>query len=138
MPSALPRSELVVRLLSLAESQGNSVSTDGDVVGGTREAISANWFLGGRKVVYTFSVRLDEAAHEARLREAATERSWGIPPPTFTVEKSSQRETRVFQSRTDTGVGGGGTLEYGRLRELIEQAVHDGGWQFVFDVGKQP
>lgn len=138
MPSTLPRSELAARLVSVAESQGHSTVTTNDGVAGSRDAISAKWFLGGRKVVYTFSIRLDESVHEARLREASTERSWGIPPPTFSVEKTTQRGTRVSESRTDKGVGGGGTLEYGRLRGAVEQTIRDGGWQFTFEAGKMP
>ena len=65
MPSALPRSELVARLLSLAESQGHSISTDGDGGGGTREAISAKWFLGGSKVVYHLREAVAQAVRAA-------------------------------------------------------------------------
>jgi hypothetical protein len=38
----------------------------------------------------------------------------------------------------DRSVGGGGTLEYGRLREAMEAAVRDAGWQFAFEAGRNP
>ncbi len=139
MSDALLRSELAVRLTALATNQGvANAATSGSTISGQHDAIAAKWFLGGRKVTYRFSITLDEGTQQARFRESSSESSWGIPPPAFTVEKSSQRGTRVSQSRTDTGVGGGGTLEYGRLRESVEQAVRDGGWQFVFEAGRQP
>lgn len=34
------------------------------------------------------------------------ESSWGLPPPTFTVETTSQFGSRVNTTRTDAGVGG--------------------------------
>ena len=139
MPDALLRSELSIRLTALARNQGvANAAPSGNAISGQHDAILAKWFLGGRKVAYRFSVQLDEAIPQARFREMSSESSWGIPPPTFTVAKTTQRGTRVSESRTDKAVGGGGTLEYGRLREQIEQAVRDGGWQFVFEAGKQP
>lgn len=139
MSDALLLSELTVRLTTLATNEGvANAAASGGTISGQQDAIAAKWFLGGRRVTYKFSITLDEGTQQARFREASSESSWGIPPPAFTVEKSSQRGTRVSQSRTDTGVGGGGTLEYGRLRESVEQAVRDGGWQFVFEAGKLP
>ncbi|MFM8495127.1 MAG: hypothetical protein ACKOEM_06320 [Planctomycetia bacterium] len=62
------------------------------------------------------------------------ESSWGLPPPTFTVETTSQFGSRVNTNRTDTGVGGGGTLEFGKFREDFERAVQDAGWKFVYEI----
>jgi hypothetical protein len=139
MPDVLPRSELAVRLTSLAASQGlATAAASGDTLTGQHDAILAKWFLGGRKVVYRFSVQLDEATRQARFREVSSESSWGIPPPTLTIEKTSQSGSRVSATRTDKSVGGGGTLQYGRLREAIEQAVRDAGWQFTLEPGKMP
>ena len=58
----------------------------------------------------------------------------GLPPPTFTVETTSQFGSRVNTYRTETGVGGGGTLEFGKFREDFERAVQDAGWKFVYEI----
>ncbi len=55
-------------------------------------------------------------------------------PPALKVETSSQYGTRVKQTRTDTSLGGGGRLEFGKFREQIEQAARVVGWEFVYDV----
>jgi hypothetical protein len=70
-----------------------------------------------------------------RYRESAIETSWGLPPPTLKFETTSQFGTRVTQTRTDTSVGGGGRLEFGKFRQQIKQAAHDAGWEFVHEVG---
>jgi hypothetical protein len=139
MPSPVQKSDLLERLLSAATGDGvQSRSTSGDTIAGEQTVIGSKWFLGGRKVNYKFSCRLDETAHEVKFREMSSESSWGVPPPTLTVEKTSQRGAQVSQSRTDKSVGGGGSLEYGRLRAAIERAVQDAGWQFTLEAGKTP
>lgn len=139
MPDALPGSELLSRLASTASAHGvKTASGDAGTLSGEQDAILAKWFLGGRKVGYRFSCRLDDATREVRFREMAKESSWGIPPPTMTVEKTSESGTRVSTSRTDRSVGGGGTLDYGGLREVFEQAVRDAGWRFTLEVGRTP
>lgn len=134
----IPGSELLVRIVDLAHGRNVDASSDGASAAGHHDAIIAKWFLGGRKLTYKFSARLDEGARQLRFRESATESSWGIPPPTLTVEKSSQHGAHVSTSRTDTGIGGGGTLDYGRLRDAVEQAVRAAGWQFTLETGKMP
>jgi hypothetical protein len=97
-------------------------------------AIKAKWLLGGRKVTSNFTCTLDPAAHEARFRESAVESSWGLPPPTFTVQTTSQFGVRVKETRVDKGVGGGGILAFGTFRESVERAVKDAGWAFLYEV----
>ena len=140
MPSLLSKADLLSRLCAIAAAEGiDPASTGGDTVLGAQSAIVSKWFLGGRKVVYKFSCRLDEPARLVRFREMTTETSWGIPPLTLTVEKTSQRGGRVSESRTDKSVGGGGgTLNYGQLRSALEQAARDVGWQFTLEAGKVP
>lgn len=113
-------------------------SADDRTVSGTLETIKAKWFLGGRKVSYRMACSVDEPSRTVRFREAAIESSWGIPPPTLTVERTTQHGTRVSESRTDRGVGGGGHLDYGGLREALEQTARAGGWQFTLELGKMP
>lgn len=139
MADTIPQSEMVGRLVSIADAHGVKVtSTDDRTLSGIREAITSKWFLGGRKVVYRIACQVDGASRTVRFREAATESSWGLPPPTLTVERTTQRGTDVWKSRTDRSVGGGGHLDYGGLRDAVEQAVRGGGWQFTVDVGKMP
>jgi hypothetical protein len=69
---------------------GLTVREDGQHgLSGQAEKIRAKWWLGGRKVDYRMSCRLTEPDHIAHFREAVVERSWGIPPPTLTVETTS-------------------------------------------------
>ena len=100
----------------------------------SQTAITSKWFLGGRKVTDTVTCRLVPEAHEVHLREVAMETSWGMPPPTFTVETTTQSGTRVTSTRTDTSVGGGGRLEFGKFREELAKVTRDAGWTFVYDV----
>ena len=139
MADPLSSSELASRLATVAVGAGvASAAAAGPRLAGQHDAITANWFLGGRKVAYRFSVQLDEAVRQARFREASSESSWGIPPPTLTVEKTSQSGSRVSETRTDKGIGGGGTLKFGRVREAIDQATRAAGWQFAYEAGKAP
>jgi hypothetical protein len=107
---------------------------DDHTVTGTLTAIKAKWFLGGRKVTSNFTCTLDPASHEAHFRESAVESTWGMPPPTFTVQTTSQYGARVNTTRVDKSVGGGGILEFGKFREEVEQAVKDAGWEFLYEV----
>lgn len=132
----LAQADLVALLSSIAVSHGGTAShPDDDTVSGTLTAITSRWFLGGRKVTSNFRCTLDAATHEARFRESAVESSWGLPPPTFTVETTSQYGSRVSTTRTDKSPGGGGTLEFGTFRKNVERAVQEAGWKFVFEVG---
>ena len=128
-------SELQDRISACATSRGgNARQPDANTVEGTLIAITANWFLGGRKVTNTFRCVLDQVAHAVHFRETAVESSWGLPPPTFTVKTSSQYGSRVSEARTDKSPGGGGRLEFGRVREDVEKTANDCGWRFVHEV----
>ena len=127
--SELSRAELLARLSSLATSHGGTASTPDDrSVEATLTAILSKWFLGGRRVTSHFRCSLDAATHEAHLRESAVGTSWGLPPPSFTVETNSQSGNRV-----DTSVDGG-ALEFGKFRKTAKEVVQDAGWRFVFKV----
>jgi hypothetical protein len=123
------------RLVAIVNAAGGSAATpDERTVSGTLTAISAKWFLGGRKVTNTIRCVLDPLAHEVRFREAAVDSSWGLPPPTFTVETTRQSGTNVDRTRTDKGIGGGGRLEFGKFREAVSRAAQDCGWTFISEV----
>jgi hypothetical protein len=55
--------------------------------------------------------------------DRVVERSWGIPPPTLTVETTSVQGWKRSGSRVDKSVGGGGALDYARVRDALEKAV---------------
>ena len=133
--SMLSQADLLSKLSAVATANAGTTlkATDGTITG-TLTAIKAKWILGGRKVTSNFRCTLDPATHEAHFRESAMESSWGLPPPTFTVETTSQFGSRVNTNRTDTGVGGGGTLQFGKFREDFERAVQDAGWKFVYEI----
>jgi len=127
--------ELMQRLSLVASSHGGTSSMPDDhTVAGSLTAIKAKWFLGGRTVMSNFVCVLDPSAHVAHFRESAVESSWGLPPPTFTVQTTSQCGTRVNATRVDKSVGGGGLLEFGKFRESVERAVKDAGWEFLHEV----
>ncbi len=126
---------LLDRIAAAVQAAGGTItSRDAHAVKATLTAIKSKWFLGGRKATDSVTCRLLPEAHEVHLREVATETSWGMPPPTFTVETTVQSGTRVTSTRTDKAVGGGGRLEFGRFREAVEQATREAGWSFVYDV----
>jgi hypothetical protein len=136
MHAATKEAELLEKITRVVEAAGGKVSSrDAHAISGTLTAIKAKWFLGGRQVTDRVTCRLVPDAHEVHLQENAVETSWGFPPPTLTVETSSQYGSRVSQSRTDRAIGGGGRLEFGRFREDVEKVVSESGWKFVFEVG---
>jgi hypothetical protein len=139
MADSISIAGLMAKVTSIADVHGvKAAGADGRTLTGTQEAIRSKWFLGGRKVTYRMRCEFDEPGRAVRFREGAVESSWGLAPPTLTVEKTTQRGARVSESRTDRGVGGGGHLDYGGLREDIEKAVRTEGWQFVFEPGRLP
>lgn len=134
-PSTLSQAELLSTLVAVATANtGTALSATDGTITGTLTAIKAKWLLGGRKVTSNFKCTLDPATHEVHFRESAMESSWGLPPPTFTVETTSQFGSRVNTTRKDAGVGGGGKLEFGKFRQDFERAVQDAGWKFVYEI----
>ena len=119
---ALSQAQLLARLTSIASSHGGTSSMPDDhTVTGTLTAIKAKWLLGERKVTNNFTCTLDPASHEAHFRESAVETSWGMPPPTFTVQTTAQYGSRVNATRADKSVGGGGRLGVGGM--LVSRLV---------------
>jgi hypothetical protein len=136
MDASNPHPDLLEAISEAVKSAGGTIThQDHQTVQGTLSAITSKWFLGGRKVTDSVTCRLVPGAHEVHLREVAHESSWGLPPPTLTIEKSTQAGTRVSSSRIDATMGaGGGRLEFGKFRDTVEQATRDAGWAFVYDV----
>jgi hypothetical protein len=139
MSAVLTQSELLADLKAQAAALGLRVCDEGgDRLSGEMEAIRVKWFLGSRKVAYRMSCRLAEAERAVHFREATSEKTWGMPPPTFTVEKTMVKGWKLSGERTDRAPGGGGTLDYGRVREALQQTVTGAGWQFHLEGGRMP
>jgi hypothetical protein len=138
MPTPVAGSELLADLGSKAVALGLTIQDDGTGFSGAVKSIRAKWLLGARTVTYRMSCHLDEAGHAVRYREAVVESSWGLPPPTFTVERTTVTGWARSGERTDRSVGGGGTVDYGRVREALKQMATDAGWQFHLEGGRFP
>jgi hypothetical protein len=139
MPNALSKRDLLARLKAQSAALGLKIRDAGDKeLVGEVESIGAKWWLGGRKVSYRMSCRPSEEDHTLHFRETVAERSWGIPPPTMTVEKTTVSGWKRSGERTDVSVGGGGTLDYARVREAVERTANSAGWQFDFEGGRMP
>jgi hypothetical protein len=139
MPGILSAQDLLAELRKQAAILGLSVR-DGAVneLLGEVESIGAKWWLGGRKVTYRMACRLAEAERTLHFREAVVEKSWGIPPPTLTVEKTTVRGWKRSGERTDVSLGGGGKLDYARMREAVERVAVAAGWKFHLEGGRMP
>jgi hypothetical protein len=131
----IAESDLLEKIAAAVQAAGGTItSRDAHAVNATLTAIMSKWFLGGRKVTDSVTCRLVPETLEVHLRETAVETSWGLPPPTFTVETTVQTGSRVTSTRVDKAVGGGGRMEFGRFRDTVAQATRDAGWAFVYDV----
>ena len=130
---------LASRLKEVAEAGGlHVIQAAPDHLTAERETSLGRWFLGGRKAVYRVACDLDAAGHDLRFRESTTESSWGIPPPSFKVEVTSQRGARTTQSTTVRTAGGGGAFEIGEFRQAVEAAAGEAGWHFHLEAGRRP
>ena len=130
--------ELKTELKSVFTNAGLTFSETGTTLEGARETITAKWWLGGRKVTYRASCRLAEPERTVHFREVVVERSWGIPPPTLTVETTTTSGWKRSGTRTDVSAPGGGTLDYARVRDAVEKAVTAAGWTFHLEGGRLP
>ncbi len=138
MTGALDKTALLARLQQQCDALGLSRGNDGaHGASGTIETITSKWWLGGRTVSYRMSCALtdDRTAH---YRDAIIERSWGLPPPTLSVETSSIRGRKLSGQRRDLSPGGGGTIDYGEIRDAFEATVKTAGWQFRYEGGRMP
>ena len=129
MAPTLSPEALVTRLDSAARHHDLVPEMAGDEWRAKGEAIRSKWMLGGRKVTYRISCRLDGAAFAARVRDSIVESSWGVPPPSLQVEKTVQTGTRVSTAKSEKSAGGGGSLDSGRLRGAIETVLKEAGWR---------
>lgn len=139
MPNDLSERALIAELQKQTAALGLKVRADAQHgLSGEAEKIGAKWWLGGRKVAYRMSCRLTEADHTVHFREAVAERSWGIPPPTLTVETTTVSGWKRSGERHDVSLGGGGSLDYARTRDTVEQTTAAAGWKFQLEGGRAP
>jgi hypothetical protein len=139
MPNSLSERDLVAELQKLTAAAGLNVRPDVQHgLTGEAERIGAKWWFGGRKVAYRMSCRLTVSDHTVHFREAVVEHSWGIPPPTLTVETTSVSGWKRSGARHDVSVGGGGALDYAKVRNAVESASTAAGWTFHLEGGRLP
>jgi hypothetical protein len=139
MPNALTQRDLVAELRKQTSALGLDVHEDSQQgLTGEAESIRAKWWLGGRKVTYRMSCRPTDADHTVHFREAVVERSWGIPPPTLTVETATVSGWKRSGKRDDISVGGGGSLDYAKVRNAVEKTIAAAGWNFHLEGGRSP
>ena len=106
---------------------------------GDVESILIKWMLGQKKAVYRMSVGLVEADHTVHFRELVKESSFGLLPPTLTVEKTSTSGWERSGTHSEKPLGGkGGTVDFDKVREALKLTVAAGGWQFHLDGGLMP
>jgi hypothetical protein len=139
MSHTLSKLAVISKLKSKMAVLGLTVQEGGeDALSGEIEAIRAKWFLGGRKVIYRMSCRAKDVELVVLFREAVVEKSWGLPPPTLTVEKETISGWKRSGQRTDISLGGGGAIDYAGIRTALEEAVAEAGWQFILEGGRLP
>lgn len=139
MSAIRSKQDLLAELQKQTSALGLNVHGDAaDGLSGQGEAIKAKWWLGGRKVDYRMSCRPVEQDHTVHFREVVVERNWGIPPPTITVETTSTSGWKRSGERKDVSVGGGGTLDYAKVRNAVEIASIAAGWKFKLEGGYRP
>jgi hypothetical protein len=139
MSNNVSERDLIAELQKQTATAGLNVRADAQHgLMGEAEQIRAKWWFGGRKVTYRMSCRLTESDHTVNFREAVVERSWGIPPPTLSVETTSVSGWKRSGERRDVSVGGGGALDYAKVRNAVESASTAAGWKFHFEGGRLP
>lgn len=139
MPTTLDAASLAANLKAKVTELGLKLTSDApDSFTGEIESIKSKWWFGGRKAVYRMSFRLDSGQRTAAFREAVIEKSWGLPPPTVTVETETLSDWKRSGTRVDRSVGGGGSLDFARARTALEEATANAGWQFRPEGGRMP
>ncbi len=110
---------------------GWMVHGGGSGLSAEREEILSKWMLGQRSLKLKLELKFDEANRTLVFREIAMEQCRGLPPPTLSVSTTTQSGTKVSENRKDISLGGGGTMEYGKARQWLEQRCASEGWSFV-------
>jgi len=133
------KAALLERFAHLAADHDVALSPEGqDTLRGELDVSLGRWMIGGHSIKYRCWCRLDETARTVTFRESTTETSWGVPPPTVTVERRTQAGARVSETTVTSAPGGGGRLDYGALGERLAEVTRELGWEFRYEAGKKP
>ena len=139
MPDPSSEQDLLAALKARLGALGLTVHADGQGLTGEAQPIRSKWWFGARTVNYRMSCRPSQADRTVQFREAVIESSWGLPPPTATVEKTNVSGWKLSGERNDVSAeGGGGTVDYARIRNAVEQVVVAAGWKFHLQGGRLP
>ena len=137
--SSQAKASLLERFAFLAADHDVALSPEGrDTLRGELEVSLGRWMIGGHSIRYRCWCRLDEAARIVTFRESTTETSWGVPPPTVTVERRTKGSTTAPDAKGARTTDGGGRLDYAALRERFADATRQAGWEFRYEAGEQP
>ncbi|MDO8398250.1 MAG: hypothetical protein Q7T45_10565 [Bradyrhizobium sp.] len=138
MPDPSSEQDLLAALKARLGALGLTVHEDGQGLTGEAQPIRSKWWLGARTVNYRMSCRPSVADRTVQFRESVTESSWGLPPPTVTVEKTKVSGWKLSGERADASPGGGGAIDYAQVRDAVQQAVTAAGWTFHLQGGRLP
>lgn len=130
-------------LLAALKSQANVLGLkifdeSADGFRAEREDILVKWFLGQRKVVYRMSANLSGPDHTVNFREMVQENSWGLQPPTLTLETTAVHGWERSGTHEERSLAGGGKVDYGKAREALKKTITDAGWAFHLEGGRAP
>jgi hypothetical protein len=135
----IDKNALLAALKAQAKALGMStIEESADGFRAEQENILVKWLLGQRKVLYRMSVRLADAEHTANFREMVKENSWGLLPPTLTVETTSISGWERSGTHKERSLAGGGKVDYGKVREALKKVIGDAGWTFHLEGASVP
>jgi len=135
----LDRTALLAALKAQIQALGLKVIEDNaDGFRAEQENILIKWLLGQRKALYRMAVKLSDADHTANFREMVKENSWGLLPPTLTIETTSIRGTQPSGTHEERSLAGGGKIDFGRVREGLKKTIADAGWAFHYEAARAP
>lgn len=126
------------RLIAAARAAGFAVSAADAELTGVKQAVVARWLFGRRVAEHRFQLTLDAASRSMSLREAVYERSVGIRPPSWSFGVWRQRGTDYREDRIERGPWGGGTVDFGTLRDALRQVAEQTGWDFRYVPTEMP
>lgn len=136
MPAVVGIEEMLSLLKQTARAHGlHCRVVDHEGLRAELESTQASWFFGGRKVTYYLGCQLDEARRVVQFREMVKDTLWGFPVP-LSTEVSPEAIGGPAQAEKPEAGAGPGPIEYFRIREAIEHAVREAGWQFSFEPGR--
>ena len=135
----IDKNALLAALKAQAKALGMStIEENADGFRAEQENILVKWLLGQRKVLYRMSVRLADADHTANFREMVKENSWGLLPPTLTVERTSINGWERSGTHEEHSLAGGGKVDYGKIREALKKVIGEAGWTFHLEGARVP